>query len=111
MSIHVCCDWDGISDLKDRHVNAIVDALRANHAQLGNRWLPPAFAVLSPGDHVLSIAADVLDTVDGPSAAMETLECVLAVEAALQGDTKGDFAEHVRETLSRVFKRLEEIDE
>jgi hypothetical protein len=104
MSIHVCCDWDGVDALEDRHISAIVDAMRANRAMYKTRWAPPAFVMLGPADVIMWAASGLLDDWDGPPSS-EQIEEMLALIP------DNDFCEHARDALARIYARLETMHE
>ena len=103
MSIHVNCNWDGTSDPKNSHVDAVIAALEQNRARLGSRWTPPAFVTFSPADAVMFVAAQILDICGGEPTRPE-------LAAAAEGFPE-DRRLLIRNFLKRVFKRLEFPDE
>lgn len=103
MSIHVHCDWDGESTPEDSHIDAVIVALEQNHVRRGSRWTPPVFAIFSPADAVMLVAARLLD-ICGCKPTRSELDIVIE-------QAPFDRRAVLHYFLKRVFKRLEFPDE
>ena len=102
MSAHVHCNWDGKSDPTDYDVDAIATVLAQNYAYLKPVWTLPAFAIIfSPADSLMHTAAYLLDICGGKPKDSD-------LEAAVVRAPGGRYAMY-RNSLKRVFKRLEEL--